>query len=183
MGVFDKFLDIMKLNDEDDYEDDFYDEDEYFDDEESYKEKPQRRSLFGKKNTKEDNFDDFDMEEEEKFQPSASNKVTPMRHPSARKSGNMEVCVVKPSSVDDSREITETLLSGRTVILNLEGMDLEIAQRIIDFISGATFAINGNLQKTSNYIFLVTPTNVDISGDLQDLLGGSMETPSVRGRY
>ena len=46
MGVFDKFLDIMKLNDEDDYEDDFYDDDEYFDDEESYKEKPHRRSLF-----------------------------------------------------------------------------------------------------------------------------------------
>lgn len=185
MGVFDKFLDIMKLNDDDYDDDDFYDDDEYFDEEENYEEKPQRRSLFGKKNTKEDNFDDFDMEEEKKYQPSASNKVTPMRHPAARKnsSGNMEVCVVKPSSVDDSREITETLLSGRTVILNLEGMDLEIAQRIIDFISGATFAINGNLQKISNYIFLVTPTNVDISGDLQDLLGGSMETPSVRGRY
>lgn len=95
----------------------------------------------------------------------------------------MEVCVVKPISVDDSREITETLLSGRTVILNLEGMDLEIAQRIIDFISGATFAISGNLQKISNYIFLVTPTNVDITGDLQDLLSGSMEQPTVRGRY
>ena len=41
--------------------------------------------------------------------------------------------------------------------LNLEGMDLEIAQRIIDFTSGATYAISGNLQKISNYIFLVTP--------------------------
>ena len=51
----------------------------------------------------------------------------------------MEVCVIKPTSVEDSREITETLLSGRTVILNLEGLDLEIAQRIIDFTSGATF--------------------------------------------
>ena len=164
MGVFDKFLDIMKLND-DDYDDDFYDEeDEYFDDEE-FDEKPARRSLFGKKNTKEESFDDFDMEEEKKFQPASSSKVTPMRHPASRKGGNMEVCVVKPSSVDDSREITETLLSGRTVILNLEGMDLELAQRIIDFISGATFAINGNLQKISNYIFLVTPTNVDISGE------------------
>ena len=61
--------------------------------------------------------------------------------------------------------------------------DLEIAQRIIDFISGATFAISGNLQKISNYIFLVTPTNVDISGDLQDLLSGSMEQPTVRGRF
>ena len=100
-----------------------------------------------------------------------------------KRQANMEVCVVKPTSVDDSREITETLLAGRTVILNLEGMELEIAQRIIDFISGATFAISGNLQKISNYIFLVTPTNVDISGDLQDLLGGSMETANVRGRY
>ena len=181
MGVFDKFLDIMKLND-DEYDDDFYDEEDYLDEEE-FEEKPQRRSLFGKKNAKEDNFDDFDMEEEKTFQPSTSNKVTPMRHPAARKGGNMEVCVVKPTSVDDSREITETLLSGRTVILNLEGMDLEVAQRIIDFISGATFAISGNLQKISNYIFLVTPTNVDISGDLQDLLGGSMENTHMRGRY
>ena len=181
MGVFDKFLDIMKLNDDDYDDDEFYDDDEYYDDD--YEEKP-RRSLFGKKNAKEENYDDFDMEEEKKYQPAgSSSKVTPMRQPAQKRGGNMEVCVVKPTSVDDSREITETLLSGRTVILNLEGMDLEIAQRIIDFISGATFAISGNLQKISNYIFLVTPTNVDISGDLQDLLGGSMETPSVRGRY
>ena len=60
--------------------------------------------------------------------------MTPMRQPASRRgNANMEVCVVKPTSVDDSREITETLLAGRTVILNLEGMDLEIAQRIIDF--------------------------------------------------
>ena len=45
------------------------------------------------------------------------------------------------------------------------------------------FAISGNLQKISNYIFLVTPTNVDISGDLQDLLGNNMDMPSVRNRY
>ena len=173
MGVFDKFLDIMKLNDDDYDDDDFYDDDD--------DEKP-RRSLFGKKNNKEEAYEDFDMEEDKKFQP-ASNKVTPIRQPAPKRGGNMEVCVVKPTSVDDSREITETLLAGRTVILNLEGMDLEVAQRIIDFISGAAFAISGNLQKISNYIFLVTPTNVDISGDLQDLLGNSMETPSMKGRY
>jgi cell division inhibitor SepF len=177
MGVFDKFLDIMKLNDDEYDDDDFY-EDEFDNDE--FDEKP-RRSLFGKKSGREE-YDDFDIQEDKKF-AQASSKVTPMRQPASRRNANMEVCVVKPASVDDSREITETLLAGRTVILNLEGMDLEIAQRIIDFISGATFAINGNLQKISNYIFLVTPTNVDISGDLQDLLGGSMETANVRGRY
>ena len=180
MGVFDKFLDIMKLND-DDYDDDFYDEeDEYFDDEE-FDEKPARRSLFGKKNTKEESFDDFDMEEEKKFQPASSSKVTPMRHPASRKGGNMEVCVVKPSSVDDSREITETLLSGRTVILNLEGIDVELAQRIIDFTSGACYSLGGSLQQVSSYIFVLGPYNVDITGDLQNILGGSV--PSVRVGY
>jgi cell division inhibitor SepF len=101
----------------------------------------------------------------------------------AAKKSNMEVCVIKPTSVDDAREITETLLSGSTVILNLEGLDLEVAQRIIDFTSGATFAINGNLQKISNFIFLVTPTNVDISGDLHDLLNNSFDVPSIKTRY
>ena len=176
MGVFDKFLDIMKLNDDEYDDDDIYD-DEFDDDD--FDEKP-RRSLFNKKGK--DEYDDFDIQEDKKY-AQAGNKVTPMRQPASRRNANMEVCVVKPASVDDSREITETLLAGRTVILNLEGMDLEIAQRIIDFISGATFAISGNLQKISNYIFLVTPTNVDISGDLQDLLGGSMVSANVRGRY
>lgn len=183
MGVFDKFLDIMKLND--DYDDDFYDDDEFYDDE--YEEEKPHKSFFGglKKGSGRDDYNDFDVEEDGgRFAPAGSSKITPMRQPAKRNnSANMEVCVVKPTSVDDSREITETLLAGRTVILNLEGMDLEIAQRIIDFISGATFAISGNLQKISNYIFLVTPTNVDISGDLQDLLGGSMEQPTVRGRF
>ena len=95
----------------------------------------------------------------------------------------MEVCVIKPSSVDDAREITETLLSGRTVILNLEGLDLEIEQRIIDFTSGATFAIDGNLQKISSFIFLLTPTTVGISGDLQDLLNTSFDVSSISKRY
>lgn len=172
MGVFDKFLDIMKLND-DDYDDDFYDDD-YNDD---YDEKPHNKSFF--KKDKEDLEDDYEPER----RSHSSSKVTPMRQPTPKRSSGMEVCVVKPTSVEDAREITETLLDNRTVILNLEGLDFEIAQRIIDFTSGATFAINGNLQKISNYIFLVTPTNVDISGDLQDLLGGSMEMPSVRNRY
>jgi len=82
----------------------------------------------------------------------------------------MEVCVIKPTTVEDAREITETLLAGRTVVLNLEGLDLEIGQRIIDFTSGSCFAVDGNLQKISNYIFIVTPQNVDISGDFQNIM-------------
>lgn len=172
MSVLDKFLSIMKLDDEDDFEDDFFDDDEF--------EETPKKSFF-KKNKKSDYDDDEDDFYEDKKTFASSNKVTPMRQPARRAS--MEVCVIKPTVVDDAREITETLLSGRTVILNLEGLDLEIAQRIIDFTSGATYAINGNLQKISNYIFLVTPTNVDISGDLQDLLSTSFDVPSIKTRY
>ena len=95
----------------------------------------------------------------------------------------MEVCVIKPTSVEEEREIAETLLNGRAVVINMEGLNVDIAQRIIDFTSGATFAINGNLQKISNFIFLVTPTNVDISGDLHDLLNSSFDVPSIKTRY
>ena len=94
-----------------------------------------------------------------------------------------EVCMIIPKEYNDTKDIAEILLSGKTVVLNMEAMNFDTAQRVIDFTSGACFTMGGNLQKISNYIFLVTPTNVDISGDLQDLLSGSMETPSVRGRY
>ena len=178
MGVLDKFLDIMKLSDDDDFEDDFFDEEDDFEDE-----KP-KKSFFKKEKKfdfdEEDDDDIFETKQKPVRQAPAA-KVTPMRQ--ANRKANMEVCVIKPTTVDDAREITETLLSGSTVILNLEGLDLEVAQRIIDFTSGATFAINGNLQKISNFIFLVTPTNVDISGDLHDLLNNSFDVPSIKTRY
>ena len=174
MSVLDKFLSIMKLDDDDDFEDDFFGEDDDFE------ERPKKN--FFKRNKKSDFDYDDDDDYVEESKSTAGGKVTPMRPP-VRRGASMEVCVIKPTVVDDAREITETLLSGRTVILNLEGIDLEIAQRIIDFTSGATFAISGNLQKISNYIFLVTPTNVDISGDLQDLLNSSFDVPSIKTRY
>ena len=162
------------------YDDDFYDEDDDFEDE-SYEEEKPKKNIFGKK----DKPAAYE-EEEEDYQlkkSGRSNKVTPMRQPSTRRNAPaMEVCVIKPNAMDDTREITETLLAGRTVILNLEGMDLEIAQRIIDFTSGSAFAIDGNLQKISSYIFLVTPANVDISGDMQDLLNTSFDVP-IQNRY
>lgn len=178
MGVLDKFLDVMKLNgDDEDYDDDFFDDDDYGDDD--YDDDQPKRNLFRKEKPS------FE-EEEEEYEPRkvsrSNNKVTPMRQPARRKAPSMEVCVIKPNTMEDTREITETLLSGRTVILNLEGMDLEVAQRVIDFTSGSTFAIDGNLQKISNYIFLVTPANVDISGDLQDLLNTSFDVP-IQNRY
>ena len=181
MGVLDKFLDIMKLSDDDEYdEDDFFDDDEYDDE---YEEKP-KKSIFRREKTHDEvDEDDYELPAKSQQRPARSNnKVTPMRQPARRTGVSMEVCVIKPTSVEDAREITETLLSGRTVILNLEGLDLEVAQRIIDFTSGACYSLGGSLQKVSSYIFILGPYNVDITGDLQNILG-SNPVPSARAGY
>lgn len=167
MGVMDKFLNAMKLNDEDNYD---YD-DEYFDDEDD---------IIPERTIKKTSAKDFSDDTDEKVIKKSVPKVTPMRQQNKRSIGaGMEVCVIKPTSVEDAREITETLLANRTVVLNLEGLDVDIAQRIIDFTSGSCFAISGNLQKISHYIFIITPASVDISGDFQDLLAGSFDVPSL----
>ncbi|MGN1145214.1 MAG: cell division protein SepF [Acetatifactor sp.] len=170
MGVMDKFLNYMKLNDE---EEDYYD-DEYLDDEEEI---PAPRKMPASKVKNEEEFEDKSPKK------TAQPKVTPIRQATARRvQGNgMEVCVIRPTSVEDAREITETLLANRTVVLNLEGLDVDIAQRIIDFTSGSCFAISGNLQKISHYIFIITPASVDISGDFQDIFGGAFESPLNNG--
>ena len=63
----------------------------------------------------------------------------------------------------------------------MEQLDLELAQRIIDFTSGASYALNGNLQKISNFIFIATPQNVELSGDFQNMLSSGNADLNVRG--
>ncbi len=166
MSVLDKFLNIMRLNPDD--EDDFYNE-EYYEDDYEEEEPPRRSSRKERKAREEYPEEEYPSGASKEKPVKTTPKVTPMR--SARKQGSgMEVCVIKPTSVEDAREITETLLQNRTVVLNVEGLDLDIAQRIIDFTSGSCFAISGNLQKISNYIFIITPSSVDISGDFLNMV-------------
>ena len=160
----DKFLDSMKLNDEDDYE---Y-EDDYMYDEEEEEEQP-KKSFFRREKKAAVPDDEPEMEPVSRTRPRAASNVVPMR--SATR-GGMEVCMVKPGTIGDAREIVDTLLSGRAVVINMEGIPTEIAQKIIDFTSGACYSINGNLQKISNFIFIATPQSVELSGDFEDLMGG-----------
>lgn len=165
MSLFGRFMESMRLSDGDD--DDYFLDDDY----EEEDERPPRKPLFGKRD--EEYYDEED-EPEDTPRPrflgrsssnnNSSNKVVPMRR-------GMEVSMVIPTSFGDSQEICDHLLAGKAVVLNMEGLHTEIAQRIIDFASGAVYSINGNLQKISNYIFIVTPDTVDLSGDFQDILG------------
>lgn len=189
MSFLDKFLDAVKVND--DYDDDeFLDEaDDDFDDE-----KPKKRFF---KKLDDDYDDDLDddlppvkntrKEKKEKKTSSAaktpkqpktqnsSSKVTPMYSVKKKSSGSSagssnEVCVIKPKQFDESTEIVDALLDNCTVILNLEGLDITLAQHIIDFTAGASYAIDGNIKKVSSYIFILTPEGVDITGDSQEIL-------------
>jgi cell division inhibitor SepF len=161
MSLMDRFLNVMRLNPEDDD----YDNDDYMDDDELEEEPLAKKAVF-KSREKEER----DAEQPKEKIVKTTPKITPISKGKGKQGGGMEVCVIKPTSVEDAREITETLLNGRTVVLNVEGLDMDIAQRIIDFTSGSCFAISGNLQKISNYIFIITPANVDISGDFQSLV-------------
>ena len=165
MSVFDGFLNMMRLGPDDD--DDFYDE--------GYDDVVEETAIISRKQQSASTPEFTETEpvaDARRPKEKPQNKITPMRSSSrrAQTAGGMEVCVIKPTSFDESREITETLLANRTVVLNVEGLDVDIAQRIIDFASGSCFAINGNLQKISNYIFIITPESVDISGDFQSFM-------------
>lgn len=190
MGVLDKFLNAMKMNDDDSFGDDYLD-DEYDDYDDYEEERPQKRI------TEKYADDDFEKgmtspqsaQSEQRPSPlkvktkpsqKSAAKISPMR---PRRGNGMEVCVIKPKSVDDEREITETLLEECTVILNMEGLDYQVAQRIIDFASGSCYALHGNLQKISNFIFIITPQSVDISGDFQEILSGAFDVPSFGTRF
>ncbi len=163
MGLMDSFISAMKISEGND-DDIFDDDDEYLDDEDVVSERVVSQT---KVET---------VSEPKKQQVS---RIAPVRQQKKVIGSGMEVCVIKPNSVEDAREITETLLANRTVVLNMEGLDVDIAQRIIDFTSGSCYAISGNLQKISHYIFIITPASVDISGDFQEILSGSFDVPSL----
>ena len=181
----DKFLGAFNSKDDD------YDEfDDEFDDdviEEDDLDEPEERGGFFKKKAAPAAEEKEVREARDSREPAPRSASGPLnRAPKASRSAasrmnSNEVCIFKPSSIEDSREITETLLQGKAVVINFEGLHVEISQRIIDFISGSCYALDGNLQKISNYIFIATPNSVDISGDFQDLFGGNDGSYDIAG--
>lgn len=180
MNILGKFIDAVKVNDDFDDEDFLDDLDDDFEDE-----KPKKRFFKKLDDDFDDDFDDIPSSKSYKKaekqtaatkQPksakqtsTASSKVTPIYNVK-KPASSSEVCVIKPKQFDDATEIVDALLDNCTVILNLEGLDINLAQHIIDFTSGASYSIQGSIRKVSSYIFILTPEGVDITGDSQDLL-------------
>ncbi len=164
---WDKFKKMFVIN-YDDYEEEY---DEEYDSEVAIQDEiePPKRTYSFKRNTEkaepvEDRRPSFVSR-----QPRATrqSKVVPMR------SNTAEVCIVKPINFTDAKEVIDYLLSGNAVILNLEGIKIDLGQSIIHMVAGGCYALDGNIKKISGYIYLVTPKNFVITGAMEDLFNDS----------
>ena len=121
--------------------------------------------------------DEIDVEEEKESKPLVPRQNTPAA-PAARpvssaaapktpQSGNrftsaMKMVVIEPQGFDESPKLVDNLKAKKPVIINLENLETDTARKIFDFLSGATYALNGNVQKVANNIFVFAPENVSV---------------------
>ena len=82
----------------------------------------------------------------------------------------LQVVLVKPERYENASEIADHLRDKRTVVLNLEKTEKEVARRLLDFLSGVAYAQEGKIKKVALQTYIVTPYNVDIMGDIIDEL-------------
>ena len=152
MGLMDELKKIIHpYDDEDyDYEDDF---------EEPVKESS--RSLF------DDRKDDRreDRRSEDRRSEDRHNKVV-----NIHATTQLKVVLVKPERFENASEIADHLKEKRTVVLNLESTNKDVARRLIDFLSGVAYAGEGKIKKVAANTYIITPYSVDIMGDLIDEL-------------
>lgn len=191
----DKFMNILSLNDPDD---DDYDNDDLFDDEIDLVEpkparqpkpkkekpapvKPQTSYSAPSKSQAAASYeedDDYDYSPSYAKKPKATRGVSGSNNKVVSMNRGSEVYVIKPQEFNEAQTVTDFLKDGKTIVINMEGIELNAAQRIIDFIGGACYALDGSLQAISSNIFIAAPQDIEVSGDLRDeILNESTVSP------
>ncbi len=94
----------------------------------------------------------------------------PSRVVDIRTTAMLQVVLVKPDKFEDARAIADHLNEKRTVVLNLEAASKDVARRLVDLLNGVAYANGGQLKKVSTNTYIITPYNVNVSGDLLDEL-------------
>ena len=101
----------------------------------------------------------------------AASQAAPQRNQekrfSIRDSGSLKLILIEPKCFDECAKLVDSLKARKPVIINLERLETEIARKIYDFLSGATYALDGNVQKIANNIFIFTPENVSVAAQQQ----------------
>ena len=109
--------------------------------------------------------------------------VKPRTHKKRNTGARVRVEVIVPKSMEDTQDIAELLMSDAAVILNLEFIDVDTARRIVDFSCGACYALDGGVQQVSNYVYILTPVNVEVSGDFTSMFSNFFDFTSKRSVY
>jgi len=99
-----------------------------------------------------------------------SAKASKVDSSAAEGEAGMRIIVVDPSAFDDVQLVADYLKQDRPVVINFENADQETAARIIDFVSGVTYALGGSIQKVGNHIFFAAPSNIDVGESLPEAL-------------
>ena len=131
----------------------------YEDEEDEYEEE------FAPVNSAKESARDRDRERERDADRRGSNKVV-----NIHTTTQLQVVLVSPTRFENASEIADHLREKRTVVLNLEQADKNIARRLIDFLSGVAYANEGTIKKVALSTYIITPYNVEILGDLIDEL-------------
>ena len=176
INLVNNLLDYVRMND-DDYDYDEYDEE---DAEELRSESVVTQNVPSEKverhSRKRSNTESYETPKRDcPSRVESRSKVVPMRTASQ----GFEVCIMKPRSFDEATQICEILLEGRACVVNLEGLDTDEAQRIMDFVSGCIFAIEGKLHRIAKYIFIFAPEHIDLSGDNLDMIANEKRSNTV----
>ena len=161
MSFLDKIKDIVSDNDEDDF-DDFYDDSSTSSS--IGLEPPAREHSARRERTPR-------YQQEERF----SERSRMRRHDSDKvvnihTTAQLQVVLVKPERFEEAAAIGDNLNEKRTVVLNLESTNRDVARRLLDFLSGVAYASNGQIKRVANSTYIITPYNVDVMGDLIDEL-------------
>ena len=88
---------------------------------------------------------------------------------------HLQVIVVKPEKYSDAAAIADHFKNKKTVVLNLDNTNKDVANRLIDFLGGVAYAADGDLKRIANTTYIIVPVNVDISGDMIDELGSNAD--------
>ena len=97
-------------------------------------------------------------------------------------SRQMKVMIIEPGSFDDAQQVADHLKNRKPVVVNFENTDAETAKRIIDFISGTTYALAGDIKKVGKNVFLCAPSNVNVAYTQEDGSALTNEMPWLRNK-
>ena len=137
-------------------------------------------------NMDEENMDEISEEmqkkqEDELIEPTFQTKNKKGKVVNIHQSTYVKVVVYQALTYDDTQNIVDNLKSRKPIIVNLDSLEQDLAQRVLDFLSGSVYALDGTIQKVSRSIFVLVPSNIDIIGNIpEDFKGKSFYTLGSR---